>query len=331
MKKSFFTILILAVTAQISFSQFIGVTKYPPSLQNSAVFGGTGAANPCGDAPTDATNPIMLSGPDNGYAAGNNSLGDKEKLQKYDIDSIGQITGLIVYLPHVVAAQDTVVYGVIYDVDPATGGPGATRYLTQDYNFNNENMLSYIEDKVVNQMDPLIPLTFDVSPAVDDSFFAGIVLPNLAGDTLVISTTTDGCYSGKDLAWERRSDDSFHKMSATDANGKGLNIDFCIFPVFDYQANWLNRSITYKGITLKGAYPNPAVNTVNLNFAIKNSADVKVEFFDALGRNVISNTLGNLSAGSYSENVDLSRLTCGVYYYSITAGADKMFSKIVVE
>jgi len=327
MKKSFFTLLILAVTVQLSLAQYNGVWKYPPSIEGSVLFN-NGAGGVCGDSVTDATNAIMVNSPNTGYAAGNNSLGDLEKLQKFDVDSIGEITALIIYMPKVVAAQEEVVYGVISDVDPATGGPGTLRYLTQDVNSLNENMLSYIYDKVENQFDPLITLSFDASPAVDDSFFAGLILPSLAGDTIVVSSTHNGCYSG-DLAWERRTDSSFHKMS--DPSGKNVNIDFCIFPIFKYQATWLNRnSIMENGTALKGAFPNPAKNATNIIYAINNPANVQIEIFDALGRKVSSNNLGYKAAGAYSETINTSELSSGIYFYSLVTGSTRIFDKLTV-
>ncbi len=60
--------------------------------------------------------------------------------------------------------------------------------------------------------------------------------------------------------------------------------------------------------------PNPSTGTVMLTFSLQKGAEVAVSVFDQLGRQVLSEQLGLLSAGSKRHNLDLQRLPNGTYF-----------------
>lgn len=69
-------------------------------------------------------------------------------------------------------------------------------------------------------------------------------------------------------------------------------------------------------------YPNPFNPITIIKFDLKkNSADVKMNVFDALGKHITELLNESLSAGSYSIAFDASELPSGVYFYKLETDA----------
>lgn len=67
-------------------------------------------------------------------------------------------------------------------------------------------------------------------------------------------------------------------------------------------------------------YPNPFNPSTTIRFAIAKDNNVNLKITDILGREVLSNNFGKLSAGVYSYKFDASSLASGVYFYRIESG-----------
>ena len=77
--------------------------------------------------------------------------------------------------------------------------------------------------------------------------------------------------------------------------------------------------------TLHGNFPNPFNPTTNILLDLATPADVTVEVFDVLGRNVLSIASQQMQAGARQTiNIDASHLASGIYVYQVNAqtGAD---------
>lgn len=72
--------------------------------------------------------------------------------------------------------------------------------------------------------------------------------------------------------------------------------------------------------TLEGNYPNPFNPTTNVVFNLPAPAQVSVQVFDILGRQVMELPVRQMSAGSQrSVQLDASRLSSGTYLYRLVA------------
>jgi hypothetical protein len=78
-------------------------------------------------------------------------------------------------------------------------------------------------------------------------------------------------------------------------------------------------------------YPNPFNPTTKINFAIPSSETVTIKVFDLTGREISTLISGEkLMAGKYTTDFDGSKLSSGVYFYRITAGAYNMTKKMIL-
>ena len=77
-------------------------------------------------------------------------------------------------------------------------------------------------------------------------------------------------------------------------------------------------------------YPNPARETMNLNFELKQQSDVRVEMYNLVGSMVNSQVYGSLQSGNYQREIDLRALTNGVYFISIVTPEKRITQKVVV-
>ncbi len=68
-------------------------------------------------------------------------------------------------------------------------------------------------------------------------------------------------------------------------------------------------------------YPNPFNPSTVIGFSIPTDATVRLSVYDVTGSEIAVLVQSQLSAGYHSYNFDASRLTSGVYYYSLTASS----------
>ena len=75
-------------------------------------------------------------------------------------------------------------------------------------------------------------------------------------------------------------------------------------------------------------YPNPASTNLNVQFAMDTDSDVIVNMYNILGNTVKSVSLGNLSSDLYTENIDVTDLSSGLYILSVQSGSSTMTKKV---
>ncbi len=78
-------------------------------------------------------------------------------------------------------------------------------------------------------------------------------------------------------------------------------------------------------------YPNPIEDFTRLIFSVpQKGANVKIVVYDQLGREVISPVEQFYSGGDYDEQIDLSGLSSGLYYYTVQIGNETKTGKMVI-
>jgi len=77
-------------------------------------------------------------------------------------------------------------------------------------------------------------------------------------------------------------------------------------------------------------HPNPFNAMTTFEFALPNSADVRIEIYDIYGGLVSNINAGILNPGMHSMNFDAGDLTSGVYFYKLTAASHTAIGKMVL-
>ena len=77
-------------------------------------------------------------------------------------------------------------------------------------------------------------------------------------------------------------------------------------------------------------YPNPFNPTTTVNYQLPQNGFVTIKVFDVLGKEVATLVNENKSAGYYNANFDASKLTSGVYIYTITANNFTLSKKMLL-
>ena len=72
---------------------------------------------------------------------------------------------------------------------------------------------------------------------------------------------------------------------------------------------------------LEQNYPNPFNPATTINFSIPQSEHVTLSVYNLVGQKITTLVDEELTSGEYSVTFDASRLTSGIYFYTITAGS----------
>lgn len=82
--------------------------------------------------------------------------------------------------------------------------------------------------------------------------------------------------------------------------------------------------------TLSQNFPNPFNPVTVIQFSIPEASKVRLQVFDAAGRQVETLVNGELNAGSYRAEWNAVKLSSGVYFYTITAGNFSETKKMIL-
>jgi len=77
--------------------------------------------------------------------------------------------------------------------------------------------------------------------------------------------------------------------------------------------------------------PVPAKNNLNLNFNLNDTKTVNINIYNNLGALVITRNEGELSTGNHTLDINVSKLSKGIYYLNLQVGENNIAKKIVIE
>lgn len=78
------------------------------------------------------------------------------------------------------------------------------------------------------------------------------------------------------------------------------------------------------------AFPNPANTNVNVNFSVNESATVEMKVISVTGDVVYNTNFGTIAAGQHTENINVSELANGVYFYTLNVNGNITTKKLVI-
>lgn len=82
--------------------------------------------------------------------------------------------------------------------------------------------------------------------------------------------------------------------------------------------------------SLSQNYPNPFNPSTTINFSIQKAGMVTLKIYNMLGQELTSIVNQDLKAGSYSYTFDASKLSSGVYFYSLNTGSFSQVKKMML-
>jgi hypothetical protein len=86
-----------------------------------------------------------------------------------------------------------------------------------------------------------------------------------------------------------------------------------------------NTAVTEYGIE---NYPNPFNPTTTIAYQLPKDGRVTIKIFDAIGREVTTLVDEFKPSGRYSVQFDASRLSSGIYFYSLRSGSFNVVKKM---
>ena len=279
---------------------------------NSNVTTLDGTNYPCGGStPTDCqTLNYPLSGtPYYSYMNGNNSYGDKAKANVFSAPSgyteIDKVNVEFTY--HTGNASATLA---IWDDDGSSGVPGT---ILGSATASSSTIVSDINNSTTTVF------TFSNPVVVSGTFYVGVILPTTAGDTLVLTSNSDGD-TNPGIAWEKWSDNTWHAYSEDSSWVK--NMSLAIYPEICKPTGIENNYIVYNF----NVSPNPTTGIVNLNFDKKIKNKIKIKVLNVFGQEI------NPYINIYDKfvKIDFSNYANGVYFINAISDNNITTKKIIL-
>ena len=87
---------------------------------------------------------------------------------------------------------------------------------------------------------------------------------------------------------------------------------------------------TPTAVSLLSSYPNPFSGSTNVEYAVSEGRDVRLDVFDTLGRRVATLANGFHSPGTYRALFNGSDLPTGVYFFRIESGEYSRYQQAIL-
>ncbi|MGM0460091.1 MAG: T9SS type A sorting domain-containing protein [Bacteroidota bacterium] len=89
-------------------------------------------------------------------------------------------------------------------------------------------------------------------------------------------------------------------------------------------------SDTPRTFELEQNFPNPFNPTTQINYAVPEQTDVRIEVYNVIGRRVATLVNREMAPGNYTVNFDASSLSSGMYFYRLQAGSTLLTKKMTL-
>jgi len=246
-----------------------------------------------------------------GYVSGNNGYGDLAKADYFSGATSGwTISDVYIYFYTATGSSSQVPIKIWNN--NGTGGAPSTVLGTVNI------PISTIISNVGSSSTTLAHFAAPV--AQDGTFFVGVVLPTVTGDTVAIVTNTDGD-TNPGTGWEQFDTGVWYAYSSADS--WEMNIQHAIWPVLCDPTN-VSTSAANNKISM---YPNPANDKLNLYFGNYNG-EVDIVISDILGKELMRFT-NNVSSLS-NIKLDISGLQSGMYIINGVYGNNSFTDKLQI-
>lgn len=110
-------------------------------------------------------------------------------------------------------------------------------------------------------------------------------------------------------------------------------VQFYYIPDFkkSYVITRVDDNVLEPNFTVSKSYPSPFRNETNLNINLLEKSNIKVSVYSTTGQLVKTIDFGTLCNGPHQITLNLSDLTSGIYFYSISNGSSSIAGKLIKE
>jgi len=258
----------------------------------------------------------IVNPPNTGYVTGNNSFGDLAKADYFEIEEQESYVQKVLFdfalAMHTSGSNPNISFSIW---GGSVGHPPSTvlgtAYLP----------LSTIVENVLNE--EMTVVEFDPSIQVGEIFWAGVLLPQSPGDTVVLWSNEDG-NTNPGTAWEMWSDGDWYPMRDNPPSW-GLNISQAIHPVICDQAGIFESHLEEVNISV---YPNPTNGPVNLVMTDMAGENVTISIYNSFGQQVLTSPYTKLNLDKLE--IDLTPYPEGIYIVRIESDTKRAVKKITL-
>lgn len=227
-----------------------------------------------------------------GFVNGNNVYGDLAKANQFAVNEEAKITGVLYDFAYATGGNPNIEMAVWGN---NSGAPGAK--------LGSTNVpLDAIKNDIQNQSLTWVP--FNPPITVNQQFYAGFMLPQAAGDTLVVWGNDDGD-TNPGTAWDQWNDNTWHPFF--ESGSWELNIALGIHPVVEYITG-INDHPSQFGLTM---WPNPANHNITISWDPALASNPMISIFSADG--VLKKEI-NTSDGNAGLKIEIDDLYKGLYF-----------------
>lgn len=267
-----------------------------------------------------------------GWVAGTNNYGDKAKAQTFLVDDAVSAEAVGVWFGGKVEGPVVPNSRVSFKIYQ-NNGPGLTSGGPITTGAPNDEWASVDVPFVDCDSSVSFALTWGTfsSPVyVTDYFSAGVDLTGLApGDSIGIVTTDDGESLVQDFSWELQSNNNWVTVLTPGPTGWGLDLDYFIFVAIDASNVGIDDAGTMNGMRMSFLNGNLVGQDLELAYTVDHSANMQLMVFDASGRRIMNQQLGNKGAGLYNETINASAWSAGTYHVALVADGKTLTKKVV--
>jgi len=109
-----------------------------------------------------------------------------------------------------------------------------------------------------------------------------------------------------------------------------LDIDPIIMPVIETTTTDVGEAITHNGLSLHGAFPNPASDRSTIRFSLEKPSFVEISLLDMTGKTMLTIRRDNLGAGEQALDLNVADIPAGSYLYTVRTASSALAGKMTV-
>jgi hypothetical protein len=113
--------------------------------------------------------------------------------------------------------------------------------------------------------------------------------------------------------------------------GQGFTNDYYLDAGIKLSSTNIGVKEVPNSFSLGDAFPNPSSNDVTIAFDLKSNNNVSIKLVNLVGQEVMNIANDNFSAGANEVKFNVSNLTGGVYFYTMTVDGVSQSQKIMIK